>query len=392
MTFVTLSFKDQFDSLRFAVMMVTLGKAINIGESDMYQLFDKIILYFICSILFFLDNQSEFVVFYFVTMVILTCMSSLIDHWRIHATVALVFLVFCLLQPSCFYFIPLIFYDLWNIKRKYLLLLLYGIPLLRIYPDIRIDLLFGTLLLTGVSFLFHIRTNELNKLKHKCNSLRDDSTENSLAYRQQCQDLLERQDYEINVATLNERNRIARDIHDNVGHLLSSSILQVGALIAISKDDTTKTSLLTLKETLSKAMDSIRHSVHNLYEDSMDLYETLSNVIHEFTYCTTNFQYQLEQELSMKAKYAIVFIVKEALSNTIKHSNATTVDISLMEHPAFIQLHYRDNGTIKKYSEPQAYGLGVQSIVNRIDALQGQLRIDTQNGYHMFITLPKENR
>lgn len=46
------------------------------------------------------------------------------------------------------------------------------------------------------------------------------------------------QDYEIYLATLKERNRIAREIHDNVGHMLTRSILQLGALSVINKDET----------------------------------------------------------------------------------------------------------------------------------------------------------
>lgn len=49
--------------------------------------------------------------------------------------------------------------------------------------------------------------------------------------------LMEKQDYEIYLATLRERNRIAREIHDNVGHMLSRSILQMGALITIHKEE-----------------------------------------------------------------------------------------------------------------------------------------------------------
>lgn len=42
------------------------------------------------------------------------------------------------------------------------------------------------------------------------------------------------------LATLNERNRIAREIHDNVGHLLSRSLLQVGALQVVNRDETVR--------------------------------------------------------------------------------------------------------------------------------------------------------
>ena len=58
------------------------------------------------------------------------------------------------------------------------------------------------------------------------------------------------QDYEIYLATLKERNRIAREIHDNVGHMLTRSILQLGALSVINKDETVGEAINDLSGTL----------------------------------------------------------------------------------------------------------------------------------------------
>ncbi len=67
--------------------------------------------------------------------------------------------------------------------------------------------------------------------------MRDTDTELKLVMEQRNRELLEKQDNEIYLATLRERNRIAREIHDNVGHMLSRSILQVGALATICKEE-----------------------------------------------------------------------------------------------------------------------------------------------------------
>lgn len=71
--------------------------------------------------------------------------------------------------------------------------------------------------------------------------------------------------------TLRERNRIAREIHDNVGHMLSRSILQMGALITIHKEEPLHGQLAGVGETLNQAMNSIRESVHDLHDESIDL-------------------------------------------------------------------------------------------------------------------------
>ena len=62
---------------------------------------------------------------------------------------------------------------------------------------------------------------------------RDESTEMAMHLAEKNKDLMEKQEYEVHLATLAER-RIAREIHDNVGHMLSSAILQVGALRAVN--------------------------------------------------------------------------------------------------------------------------------------------------------------
>lgn len=63
---------------------------------------------------------------------------------------------------------------------------------------------------------------------------------------------------EIRIATLSERNRIAREIHDNVGHMLSRAILQLGAIMTVYRKDTIYDNLVPIKYSLDTAMNNIR--------------------------------------------------------------------------------------------------------------------------------------
>ena len=89
------------------------------------------------------------------------------------------------------------------------------------------------------------------------------------------QALIEKQNADIHAATLSERNRIAREIHDNVGHMLTRSLLQVGALKVIAGDDSLDEPLTELQNTLNTAMTNVRTSVHDLHDDAIDLESTL---------------------------------------------------------------------------------------------------------------------
>ena len=109
--------------------------------------------------------------------------------------------------------------------------------------------------------------------------------------------LAEKQNYEIYAATLKERNRIAREIHDNVGHLLSRSILITGAAKAINTSETLSPVLDNLDHSLNQAMTSIRTSVHDLHDESLNLKEVSESLTSEFTFCPVTLDYDMGFEV-----------------------------------------------------------------------------------------------
>ena len=106
-----------------------------------------------------------------------------------------------------------------------------------------------------LSLFLAVRTQKLENMREKFKKLRDDSTELNLLLNKKNRYLMEKQETEIHLATLKERNRIAREIHDNVGHMLSRSILQLGALKALNHDSSLSAPLSELHKTLNTAMD-----------------------------------------------------------------------------------------------------------------------------------------
>ena len=101
-----------------------------------------------------------------------------------------------------------------------------------------IEMIIFLLLGIGAAMLLEVKSTQLEIKEEKLKKIRDDSAERNLLLKEKNKELLEKQDYEIYTATLRERNRIAREIHDNVGHLLSRTILITGALKAVNKDAT----------------------------------------------------------------------------------------------------------------------------------------------------------
>lgn len=227
--------------------------------------------------------------------------------------------------------------------------------------------------------------------------LSDQSKELSARLELRQQHLLESQDAEIQLATLGERNRIARDIHDNVGHLLSSALLQTAALrttcTASGADSGLEAALGNLHATLHAGMDAIRSSVHHLHASSLDLEQHLRKLLAEFSFCETKAHIDLYRNPPRDCHYAILSVVKEALSNAARHSDASLFELRLREHPAFYQLVLADNGSPARpgtVGPPLSKGLGLHNISDRVEALGGRLHIDRHSGFSLFITIPKE--
>jgi signal transduction histidine kinase len=133
-------------------------------------------------------------------------------------------------------------------------------------------------------------------------------------------------------------------------------------------------------------MDSVRASVHDLYEESVDLYAEIKRLADGFDFCPITLDFDMDSNPEKKVKYAILSVVKEALSNIIRHSDATGVHVTLREHPALYQLIVKDNGTPKAAAGD---GIGLKNIASRVESVGGHVNIDTASGFTVFVSIPK---
>ena len=252
-----------------------------------------------------------------------------------------------------------------------------------------------------LSFFLWLYAEKYQTLYQAFHQIRDDSEEHALLLSEKNKALLEKQDYEIYAATLRERNRIAREIHDNVGHVLSRSILMTAACKTINKNDALDPLLGNLEESLNGAMNSIRSSVHDLHDDAVDLEDAIKGLVKDFTFCPVKLTYDMSRQIPREVKYSLISITKEGLSNVMRHSNADSVNILLREHPALYQLCIEDNGTpgngipdiqaeagINKEKNTSG-GMGLSNIRDRAKALGGTVQITQENGFRIFVTIPK---
>ena len=245
------------------------------------------------------------------------------------------------------------------------------------------------------ALVLRVRRNEYEALEQAHRHLQDSNREAQERLRRHNRELMDQQEIERHTATLAERNRIAREIHDSVGHQLSSALLQIGALQVGARNGhhedkgaSLNAGLATLKETLAEAMNRIRESVHDLRDESVDLHAQLRTLAEQFTFCPLRLDDGWGEEVEMAVKTMTIAICQEALTNIMKHSDATAAAITLREHPAFRQLIISDNGLVKTYHMED--GMGLSSMETRVRALGGQFRISIESGFEIFISIPKE--
>lgn len=349
---------------------------------------DKAVIFIGCLILYLTGQEIAVNVVVVLVTVIFSAFLTYFEKDEIQVALTVSFSLLACFIPELMFFFPLIAYDM--LFGKYQALNMTGIiPLVLFFrmSGWRTPVLVMTVLL--VSLLLKYRSMQQIKLKARYNNLIDEAMEMSGRLKKQNRELIEKQDFELANATLNERNRIAREIHDSVGHILSSAILQSGALLTINKDEEVQESLINLKNTLNLAMDSIRVSVHQLYDESMDLQAKIIEITKSFTFCELNLDYQINGNPDKKIKYLFISVIKEALSNVIKHSDATMVSIFLREHPALYQLIIRDNGTVREFSTED--GIGLRNMKDRVEALNGNINILANDGFEIFISIPRED-
>ena len=354
----------------------------------MNKLVDKLTVLLLCTAAFAFSDKPVVPVAGLILSVIMTSLVWLnkgtVWAWAVIVTSAFL----CLPFPVLFCASPVILFDAMGEKKPWLaapsLLALPGIGELETQQTVII------LVSLVVTVIFWQRITSLENSVETLSSLRDEVEEKNLLLKEKNMSLADAQDNEIYLATLRERNRIAREIHDNVGHMLTRSLLQAGALTVINRDEKLKAPLNDLKDTLDTAMTSIRESVHDLHDESVDLdaavRESIRSVSERFKVTYDN---DSEGEIPAKLRLCFLAVIKEGLSNAVKHSNGDSISVTIRQHPAFYQLTVEDNGRCEDKAPERSGGIGLQNMRDRAAALGGMISFSSsENGFRIFMTVP----
>lgn len=198
---------------------------------------------------------------------------------------------------------------------------------------------------------------------------------------------------EIMVAT-RERNRLAREIHDTLGHALTGIITGIEACTALLDvaPEAAKQQLSVIADVARQGMTDVRRSVKALRPDVLEkfnLEKALLQIIEEMRAVTnTEIFYQCTTDLNgfNEDEEEIIYrIVQECITNAIRHGKAKKIWIQIDREYYLLKLCVKDNGTGCKEIEK---GFGLHHMEERLKMLQGELSYDGSDGFRVEAHIP----
>ncbi|MGO1345644.1 MAG: sensor histidine kinase [Bifidobacterium psychraerophilum] len=312
--------------------------------------------------------------------------------------------------------------------RRCLIWVMYGswaivALVLLVSDDTRAPLLrWAVMLLGALAFLCGLAVSSLRGMRLRLVRIEDAHRD---ALRRAHSDKLEMEaerSRSIHHATLLERTRIAREMHDSVGHLLTRGIMQAHAsqfLAQSSDDQTALRGFADLETTIRDAMTMVRESVHDLEDQGNDFNAQIETAAHSLDTHDASLagaaggeaapQVDLENGISdapAAVTRCFAMTIRESLSNTARHSDAGSVVIVLRDMPALWQLVVQDDGgradaprlgsgilrrRTALHGGVDPRGMGLADIEARAQGLGGSALCGPYgNGWRVFVTIPKK--
>ena len=196
---------------------------------------------------------------------------------------------------------------------------------------------------------------------------------------------------------LRERNRLAEALHDTIGHTLTSAIVSLeGVALLWEKRPAEAVTLLdSVREQLQAGLGDIRQTVRTLKTDTLAEHATLQASLRQLVARVsrqTTVEIDLDDQLTVTLlpiqEYVLYSLVREGITNALKHSQATRLQITLTAvAPEQIALTLADNGV---GTDAFAFGFGLTHLEQKVTALGGILTIETAvgAGFRLQVLLP----
>lgn len=192
-----------------------------------------------------------------------------------------------------------------------------------------------------------------------------------------------------------ERKRIGRDLHDDVGSALSNLRMVFGKIVS---EQETPANGENYKPLIDNIINTVRNISHSLSPPGLELFG-LEYTLHELCdnfnsagvlhLTLTNHSGEEIDELGPIPSLTLYRVIQELLSNTVKHAGATDADISFSREANDMLVMYKDNGKGIDTSSAKKPGMGMQNIESRLNMIQAPFVIESSpgNGFKISIKI-----
>lgn len=191
-----------------------------------------------------------------------------------------------------------------------------------------------------------------------------------------------------------ERTKIARDIHDSLGHTLTNLDIQLKLARKLRDRDLEKTWAAIEQASMLSAqcIEDVSHAVQTMRRSDFNLDRALSNLVEQIrNNRNLKIQWDLNlPQLNLSTSHQIYCVIKEGLINIQKHSNASKVLFQGYFTSTEIVLKLADNGVGFDLQQVSS-GCGLKGIVERVQAIRGKLELETApgKGTQILVTIPR---
>ena len=184
----------------------------------------------------------------------------------------------------------------------------------------------------------------------------------------------------------NERSRVAKDLHDGIGQLLSVAKLTLSAV-----EDEKEENMRMIRNSMSvldQATKEVRAISHNMMPAALTdiglsvALEDLFSKVNEAKLLQMKLEaIDLEERLPLSVEIAVYRVIQEVINNMIKHSKADRISVRIRRQGSAVSLAISDNGIgFEKEVIAKSKGLGWKNILSRISMLNGEIEVDSQPG------------
>lgn len=196
------------------------------------------------------------------------------------------------------------------------------------------------------------------------------------------------------MAETKERNRLAREIHDTLGHTLTGIIAGIDAAIAIQSiaPEQSREQLEMIGDVARQGMTDVRRSVSALRPDVLEKEELLSAIEHTVKEMAAasrvdiNFTNDAGKLIFNEDEEEIIYrIIQESITNSIRHGKASQIDIHIKREYSVITITVKDNGI---GTDEISYGFGFTHMKERLDMIKGDLYLESKDGFLVVAKIP----